>query len=59
MKTNATVQWYTMKASTDLVKYIDGLVQGWSNSSALAMKLLKSCVKPSMYAFYGVQFIFL
>ena len=28
--------------------YIDGLVQGCSNSSALAMKLLQSCTKPSI-----------
>ena len=28
---------------------IDGLVQDYSNSSALAMELLQSCVKPSIY----------
>ena len=30
--------------------YIDGLVQDCSNSSALAMELLQSCTKPSIYA---------
>ena len=29
--------------------YIDGLVQDCSNSSALAMELLQSCTKPSIY----------
>ena len=29
--------------------YIDGLVQDCSNSNALAMELLQSCTKPSMY----------
>ena len=28
--------------------YIDGLVQDCSNSSALAMELLQSCIKPSI-----------
>ena len=28
--------------------HIDGLVQGCSNSSALAMELLQSCTKPSI-----------
>ena len=28
--------------------YIDGLVQDYSNSSALAMELLQSCAKPSI-----------
>ena len=27
--------------------YIDGLVQDWSNSSALAMELLQFCSEPS------------
>ena len=30
--------------------HIDGLMQGCSNSSALAMELLQSCSKPSIYA---------
>ena len=30
-------------------EYIDGLVQDCSNSIALAMELLQSCIKPSMY----------
>ena len=30
--------------------YIDGLVQDYSNSSVLAMELLQSCAKPSIYA---------
>ena len=29
--------------------YIDGLVQDCSNSSALAMELLQSCTKHSVY----------
>ena len=29
--------------------HIDGLVQDCSNSSALAMELMQSCVKPSLY----------
>ena len=29
--------------------YIDGLVQDCSNSSALAMELLQSCTKPSIW----------
>ena len=33
--------------------YFDGLVQGCSNSSALAMELLQSCIKPS------INFIFI
>ena len=31
------------------VSYIDGLVQDYSNSSVLAMELLQSCTKPSIY----------
>ena len=31
--------------------YIDGLVQDCSNSSALALELLQSCTKPSMYTY--------
>ena len=31
--------------------YIDGLVQDCSNSSALAVELLQSCTKPSIYVF--------
>ena len=30
--------------------YVDGLVQDCSNSSALALELLQSCTKPSMYS---------
>ena len=30
---------------------IDGLVQDCSNSSALAVELLQSCTKPSIYVF--------
>ena len=32
-----------------LNEYIDGLVPDCSNSSALAMELLQSCTKPSIY----------
>ena len=35
--------------------YIDGLVQDCSNSSALAMELLQSCIRPSIYSFTGGQ----
>ena len=34
-------------SSTQL--YIDGLVQDYSNSSALAMELLQSCTNPSIW----------
>ena len=30
-------------------EHVDGLVQDCSNSNALAMKLLQSCTKPSIY----------
>ena len=33
--------------------YIDGLVQDCSNSSALAMELLQSCTKPSIYLLHN------
>ena len=35
------------------VDYIDGLVQDCSNSSALAVELLQSCAKPSIYSDVG------
>ena len=31
------------------IQYINGLVQDCSNSSALAMELLQSCTKPSIW----------
>ena len=31
------------------IYHIDGLAQDCSNSSALAMELLQSCAKPSIY----------
>ena len=31
------------------IDFIDGLVQDCSNSSALAMELLQSCTKPSIF----------
>ena len=31
--------------------YVDGLVQDCSNSSALAMELLQSCTKSSIYSY--------
>ena len=34
-------------------KHIDGLVQDCSNSSALAVELLHSCTKPSIYSHMG------
>ena len=33
-------------------EYIDGLAQSCSKSSALAMELLHSCTKPSVYEWY-------
>ena len=35
--------------NSSLAYYIDDLVQDWSNSSVLAMELLQSCAKPSIY----------
>ena len=43
---------FTIKAAVTLHlknNYIDGLVQDCSNSSALAMELLQSCTKSSIY----------
>ena len=34
---------------TAYIHHIDGWAQDCSNSSALAMELLQSCAKPSMY----------
>ena len=34
----------------DVDSHIDSLLQDGSNSSALAMELLQSCAKPSIYA---------
>ena len=33
----------------DVMLYVNGLVQDCRNSSALAMELLQSCTKPSIY----------
>ena len=33
--------------------HIDSLLQGCSNSNALAMELLQSCTKPSMLKLYS------
>ena len=38
------------KRRSGLVSYIDGLVQDCSNSSALAMELLQSYTKPSIWS---------
>ena len=35
--------------------YVDGLAQDFGNPSALAMELLQSCTKPSMYCWYIVD----
>ena len=40
---------HTIMASAAL--YIDGFVQDWSISSALAMEILQSCTKPSIYTY--------
>ena len=34
--------------------YIEGLVQGCSNSSALAMELLQSCAKPTIFQYTNI-----
>ena len=34
---------------TFLIEYMDGLMQDFSNSSAVAMELLQSCAKPSIF----------
>ena len=41
--------WYLIRNQecTDN-RYVDGLVQDFSNSSALAMEILQSCTKPSI-----------
>ena len=36
----------------DLPLYIDELVQDRSNSNVLAMELLQSCAKPSIYMYH-------
>ena len=38
--------------------HIDGSVQDCSNSSALAMELLQSCTKPSMYLYVFAFYMF-
>ena len=42
--------WNVCRIWLFMYTYIDGLVQDCSNSSALAMELLQSCTKPSLYA---------
>ena len=45
-----TCQMLGYQASRDLIiGYLDGLVQDCRNSSALAMELLQSCTKPSIW----------
>ena len=39
----------THRFDSSVAAYIDGLAQGCSNSSALAMELLQSCTNPSKY----------
>ena len=41
--------WVSDRNYETLWYHIDGLVQDCSNSSALAMELLQSCTKPSIY----------
>ena len=47
--------WFTVRntghkiEASVLQRYIDGSVQDWSNSSALAMELLQSCTEPSTW----------
>ena len=42
---------YTFIMHVHVVLYINGLVQDCCNSIALAMELLQSCVKPSIFTF--------
>ena len=50
-KLDSATQTYINRHDRSVIQYIyDGLVQDWSNSNALAMELLQSCTKPSMYA---------
>ena len=41
--------WYVIYLFNSCEDGIDGLVQHCSNSSALAMELVQSCTKPSVY----------
>ena len=38
-----------------MMVYLNGLVQDCSNSSALAMELLQSCIKTSIYQRYTLK----
>ena len=46
---NSTQQGLHLLYVNDCEHYIDGLVQDCSISSALAMDILQSCTKPSIY----------
>ena len=56
---NSLSVWrYFCKLRTRLFPHIDGLVQGYSISSALAMEILQSCTKPSICSdFYGLKYL--
>ena len=45
------VEWQRSEIYTTAIEYIDGLVQDCSISSALAMELLQSCTKPSIFKY--------
>ena len=49
-KTGVTAGWLegVSDASGRKMGHVEGLVQNYNNSSALAMELLQSCTKPSM-----------
>ena len=46
---------YIVEGNCNTVKFIDGLAQNCSNSSALAMELLQSCTKPSIYWYHKLH----
>ena len=47
-----------LRTCSKVLWYINGLVQDWSNSSALVMELTQSCTKPSICRDKNVVFIY-
>ena len=47
----STLTLYLLYCFEETEKYINGLVQDCSISSALAMKILQSCIKPSIHVY--------
>ena len=50
----STLETFHLYQMTKCTHHVDGLVQDWSNSSALAMELLQSWAEPSMHVFLGL-----